>query len=553
MIGSIFEIVGALGVFLYGMRVMSDGIQKVAGERLQSVLNFMTKNRVIAVFSGFMITAIVQSSSATTVMIVSFVNAGLLNLTQSIGVIMGANIGTTVTTWIVSIIGFKFKIAAFALPIIAIGLPLMFSKKTRYKELSEVFIGFGLLFLGLMFLKNAVPDIKSHPEFLEFLKNYTEMGFLSYLIFLAAGTILTIVVQSSSAAMAITVTMAFMGWIDFKTSAAIVLGENIGTTVTAYLAAIGTSVNARRAARAHLLFNIFGVIWVTFIFSYFVDFILAIAPWDSSLQENLPLNLSLFHTVFNVSNTLISMPLLSYFAIVVTKLIKESDEDISKEYKFKFVSTAFQETPQVHVINAKAEVAKMAKVTREMISIFTEIFSNPEKKMGGYVVKAKELENLTDKMQEEISDYLVECFKEDLSQRNINDITAMMRIAHELENIGDASYKLVFITRKKYEKKIKFTDEAMNEIKDFTVLVASFVDFCINHLGNNFSKEDLKQAYNLEEDVNQFRNRLNKNVRHRLKQGAYVRGELFYLDISKYLEHIGDHSLNIAQALKEMN
>jgi phosphate:Na+ symporter len=553
MIGSIFEIVGALGVFLYGMRVMSDGIQKVAGDRLQSVLNFMTKNRVIAVFSGFMITAIVQSSSATTVMIVSFVNAGLLNLTQSIGVIMGANIGTTVTTWIVSIIGFKFKIAAFALPIIAIGLPLMFSKKTRYKELSEVFIGFGLLFLGLMFLKNAVPDIKSHPEFLEFLKNYTEMGFLSYLIFLAAGTILTIVVQSSSAAMAITVTMAFMGWIDFKTSAAIVLGENIGTTVTAYLAAIGTSVNARRAARAHLLFNIFGVIWVTFIFSYFVDFILAIAPWDSSLQENLPLNLSLFHTVFNVSNTLISMPLLSYFAIVVTKLIKESDEDISKEYKFKFVSTAFQETPQVHVINAKAEVAKMAKVTREMISIFTEIFSNPEKKMGGYVVKAKELENLTDKMQEEISDYLVECFKEDLSQRNINDITAMMRIAHELENIGDASYKLVFITRKKYEKKIKFTDEAMNEIKDFTVLVASFVDFCINHLGNNFSKEDLKQAYNLEEDVNQFRNRLNKNVRHRLKQGAYVRGELFYLDISKYLEHIGDHSLNIAQALKEMN
>ena len=263
VIKGVLSILGSLGVFLYGMRVMSDGIQNVAGERLQQILNTMTKNKFLAILTGFIITSLVQSSSATTVMVVSFVNASLLNLTQAIGVIMGANIGTTITTWIVSIVGFKFKISAIALPIVGIGLPLIFSKLKKRRDLGEVLIGFGMLFLGLMFLKQSVPDIKQHPEVLSFLQNFTSLPyFWSLLFFIFVGTILTIVVQSSSAAMAITVTIAAFGWIDFPTAAAIVLGENIGTTITAYLASVGANVNARRAARAHFLFNVFGVLWM---------------------------------------------------------------------------------------------------------------------------------------------------------------------------------------------------------------------------------------------------------------------------------------------------
>ena len=235
---------------------MSDGIQKAAGERLHKIMNYMTANRLAAVFTGFAITGIIQSSSATTVMVVSFVNAQLLSLAQSIGVIMGANIGTTVTGWIVAILGFKFKVVTIALPSIGLGFPLLFSKKWGKQNWGETFIGFGILFLGLNFLKNSVPDIKSNPEVLEFLSQYTGLGFLSIILFILVGTLLTILVQSSSAAMAITLTMAYSGWIDFTTAAAIVLGENIGTTITAFLASIGTHVNARRAARAHTLFNV---------------------------------------------------------------------------------------------------------------------------------------------------------------------------------------------------------------------------------------------------------------------------------------------------------
>ena len=299
IITMILKLMGALGVFLYGMRVMSEGLQKSAGTKLKSILDFMTQNRVFAVLTGFIITAFVQSSSATTVMVVSFVNAGLLELAQAIGVIMGANIGTTVTTWIVSLIGFKFKITAIALPVIGIGLPLIFSKVQKRKDFGEVLVGFGLLFLGLMFLKQSVPDIKTHPQALSFIQNFTDLPFfLSTIIFVILGTILTIVVQSSSAAMAITVTMAAFGWINFPTAAAIVLGENIGTTITAYLASIGTSVNARRAARAHFLFNIFGVIWMLFLFRFFVGDNNRMQWLQQQFQKKLkyqfPLKLALF-------------------------------------------------------------------------------------------------------------------------------------------------------------------------------------------------------------------------------------------------------------------
>ena len=552
MVLAILKLLGSLGVFLYGMRVMSDGIQKVAGKRMQSILNYMTANRVVAVLTGFLITALVQSSSATTVMIVSFVNAGLLSLTQAIGVVMGANIGTTVTTWIVSIVGFKFNIAEISLPIIGIGLPLIFSKYRHRRDLGEILIGFGLLFLGLMFLKDSVPDIKSNPEILEFLKNYTNLGFLTFVIFVAVGSVLTVIVQSSSAAMAITVTMAFMGWIDFYTAAAIVLGENIGTTVTAYLASMGTSVNARRTARAHFLFNTFGVVWMAFVFRSFARFILYIAPWDSAVQENLPLNLALFHTIFNLTNTLIFLPFVMPFSRLVEILVKPKASDLSKVYKLKFIGTGLQDTAQMSLQTARKEIDKMVALVDEMFNTFLMVFRNPDKKMGSFVEKVKEMENLTDQMQEEITSYLVECSKEELSEHNIMNMNAMMRIVNELENIGDSCFKLMIHTEQKYINNIKLHKKARQEFDDFAMLLAESMALYKKRMNENLEPQILEMAYKLETEMNNLRDNLKKGAQFRLQQGSDVKAELLYLDLLKHFEHIGDNSLNIAQALRQI-
>jgi phosphate:Na+ symporter len=552
MIALIFKLLGSLGVFLYGMRVMSDALQRAAGERLQTILNYMTANRFLAVLTGFIITALVQSSSATTVMVVSFVNASLLSLTQAIGVIMGANIGTTVTTWIVSFIGFKFKISAIALPIVGVGLPFLFAKTQRRRDFGEILIGFGLLFLGLMFLKNSVPDIKSNPAALEFLKNYTDLGFLSFVIFVVVGSVLTVIVQSSSAAMAITVTMAFMGWIDFHTSAAIVLGENIGTTVTAYLASLGTSVHARRAARAHFLFNVFGVIWMAAVFGIFTKLVLAVAPWDSSLQENLPLNLALFHTMFNLTNTVICIPLIGVIATAVKQLVKESERDKKSEYRLEYISTGIQNTPELNIIKARQESTHMAEIVQQMFDNFLNVFRHPGKKMGDVVSEVKQLEDLTDQMQEEITGYLVSLSKETLSDVNVKHINAMMRIVNELENIGDSIYKLMLLTQRKYDSNIQLHAKAMNEFDDFVELISEFMDLYQQKMNERLEPRVLELAYRLEYKINHLRDDLKQAAQDRLQNGADVKSELLYLDLLKHFEHIGDKSLNIAQALRKV-
>jgi phosphate:Na+ symporter len=553
----IFKLLGALGVFLFGMRVMSEGIQKVAGKRLQSILNYMTANRVAAIFTGFFITALVQSSSATTVMVVSFVNTSLLSLTQAIGVIMGANIGTTVTTWIVSLIGFKFKITAIALPVIGVGLPFMFSKFKKRRDIGEILIGFGLLFLGLMFLKESVPDIKNNPEILEFLKNYTDLGFLSFVIFVFVGSILTVIVQSSSAAMAITVTMAYMGWIGFETAAAIVLGENIGTTVTAYLASLGTNVNARRTARAHFLFNIFGVIWMALIFKFFIQFILNIAPWDpmkvvDGRMINLPLNLSLFHTIFNIINTLIFIPFIIPFAKLVEKLVKPKESDLSTEYKLQYIKTGLQDTGQMNIQTAKSELNKMVELINDMFDTFLKVFCNPNKKMGSSVEKVKAMEDLSDQMQVEITKYLVECSKEDLSERSVMNLNAIMRIVNELENIGDSCYKLMLLTERKYDSNIQLHAKAMEEFDDFTSLLVESMKLYKQRMNEHLEKQVLDLVYKLEVKMNNLRDNLKKATQYRLQEGSNVKAELLYLDLLKHFEHIGDNNLNIAQALRQV-
>jgi phosphate:Na+ symporter len=329
-------------MFLYGMKVMSEALQRVSGDKMRTILSAMTANRFLGVLTGFLVTTIIQSSSATTVMVVGFVNAGLITLAQSIGVIMGANIGTTVTGWMISVLGFKVSIAEYVLPLVGLGLPLVFSKITKRRSLGEILIGFALLFLGLEFMKGAVPDIRQNPEILSFLQHYTDLGFGSTLIFLAIGTILTIVIQSSSATMALTFVMCNQGWISFDLAAAMILGENIGTTITANLAATVGNISAKRTAMVHFLFNSIGVIWMLIIFNNFVGLVDNIITKNNGVSpsenaEMIPIALSLFHTSFNVINTLLFIWFTPLLKKAVIKILPQRDAE-EEEFRLKYIT-----------------------------------------------------------------------------------------------------------------------------------------------------------------------------------------------------------------------
>jgi phosphate:Na+ symporter len=551
----ILTIAGSLGLFLYGMKIMSDGIQKAAGDGLKSILNYMTKNRVVAVFTGFFITVLIQSSSATTVMIVSFVNAGLLNLVQAIGVIMGANIGTTVTGWIVALLGFKFKITAMALPAIGIGLPFLFSKKIDKKEIGEILIGFGLLFLGLGLLKDSVPDIKNHPEILAFIQNFTGYGIGSMIFFVIIGGLITIIVQSSSAAMAITLTMAYSGWIDFPTAAAIVLGENIGTTITAYLASLGTSVNARRASRAHTLFNVFGVLWMLILFKPFLALVDMIVPGDIFNDTNqlfIPTHLAMFHTLFNLVNTFVAMFLIPQIACIVRKLVPDQGNDMLEEYSFKYISTSIQDTPELFLIPIKTELYKLTEIVEEMFVRFWHVFNNPEKKLKTEVEDLKAMEDYTDKMQEEITRYIIDAANDSSQNGNIEMITALIRIVNELESIGDSCYNLIILAERRYRKKIIIDKSGFEDLRPYSEMVQKFVVFIKDHLNEYLKDNELKAAIELETEVDYQRKVLRKKAQYRLQDGKNVKGELLYIDIVRHIEHIGDYAMNIAEALRHL-
>ncbi|HLW21924.1 MAG TPA: Na/Pi cotransporter family protein [Sphaerochaetaceae bacterium] len=547
-------ILGSLGLFLFGMRTMSDGIQKAAGERLQSILNFMTGNRVSAILTGFAITAIVQSSSATTVMVVSFVNAGLLQLTQSIGVIMGANIGTTVTGWIVAIFGFKVNISALSLPAIGIGFVLLVIKKLDKEDFGETLIGFGLLFMGLDFLKGSVPDINQHPEVLEWLGRFTNHGLASYFLFIIVGALLTIIVQSSSAAMAITLTMAYAGWIDYPTAAAIVLGENIGTTVTAFLASLGTSVNARRASRAHTLFNIFGVIWMTPVFAIFLNLVNIIIPGDVYTEAgitSLPAHLAMFHTMFNITNTFLCAFFVPFLAKLVTKLVPD-EVGMPTRYTLKYIRATLQDTPELYLLTVKRELSKMADIIADMFTRFWDIFSHPEKFMSEEIETQKQMEDLTDDMQEEITKFLSQCSMDNMNQVSANNVYSMMRITNELESIGDSCFNLMILAERRTEQHIELDPDAIENLLPYVDLVNQFIRFIRSHLNEHVSSENVAVAVALEDKINKMRNILKQSASTRLQSGAEVKAELLYIDVVRHVEQIGDHCLNITESLNRL-
>lgn len=537
---------------------MSEGIQRTAGSKLRDILKSMTKNRYLGVFTGFLITCLVQSSSATTVMVVSFANAGLLTLIESIGVIMGANIGTTITAWLIAFFGFKISISSFALPIIAIGFPFMFSKRSSLRSVAEVFIGFALLFLGLDALKNAVPDLNENPEFLEFLSGFTNYGIFSTLIFVAVGTIITIVVQSSSAAMALTLTLLFNEVITFEVAAAMVLGENIGTTITANLAAIVANVHAKRAARAHFIFNILGVTWLVLIFPYFLNFIDYLwAPAQGFLQSFIPnidqsqseLQLSFFHTIFNVINTTLMIGFIPLIARVVTKVVPSKGME-DEAYHLEFISSTTMVNTEASILEAKKEVLKFGKLVRKMTGFIPELLVEPDKKKFKKLVsRIEKYEEITDKIESEIVLYLAKVSEGELTELNSLQIRSMLSIADDLETIGDINYSMARTIKRKAEDKIYFIPKQRQNLLDMFKLLEEALEQMQINLEDELQGKNLTAATSAEKAINEMRNRLKKNHLKSIEKGEYkYNSGMIYTDIFSAIESIGDHVMSISEA-----
>ena len=549
-LNNFFEVIGGLGIFFYGMKLLSEAIQRLAGTRLRKSLNMMTRNRYVGVLTGFITTGIVQSSSAITVMVISFVNAGLVTVAESIGIIMGANLGTTVTIWIVSLLGFKFSITSLSLPIIALGIPLIFSNKSRWNSAGEFLIGFGLLFLGLSFMKHGVPDIKNNPEMLKFFVEYAGLGFTSFLLFIVLGTAIAAIIQSSSAVGAITVTMAYQGWIDFPSAAAIMLGGNIGTTITAYLASIGTNVHGRRSARAHFLFNIIGVGWVLILYVPLTKILHWVTAGVDMSGTDLTVYISIFHTLFNLINIIFLIGFVPQLAALTKKMVSLKRGEREEDYKLEYISTGITKTPEMFILEARKEIIKMAIISFNMFQAFLDVFFHPDKKMGDTVAKVKEQEDLTDKMKEELTRYLAKVSQEILDERSAFKVMAMMRIVNEIESIADCCYDLIQATQKRYDEKIELHPNADQEIGNFSEDVLEFMQFNIENLLNaSLSDEDLEKALEFESDNDKTRNALRETSVERISKSGEVKPEILFMEIIKNFERIGDYSLNISQAL----
>lgn len=545
-INFIFQLLGSLGFLLYGMKMMSDGIQKSAGESLHRILGLMTGNRVLSVFTGMFITMIIQSSSATTVMVVSFVNAGLLTLRQSVGMIFGANIGTTITAWIVSFFGFKFNISAFAIPLFGIGFIISSYKKLRKESIGEALMGFGLLFLGLSKLSDIMPSLDA--ENVAFLANFTSQGALSLFIGVFAGIIITVIIHSSSAATAIILTMSFNQLIPWEFAAAMVLGSNIGTTIDAVIASIGTKVNARRAALIHVIFNVAGTILAMICFKPLLDLVDIIVP--GPVDESITTHVAMLHTVFNVLNTLIFLPFVSQMAHLTEILIKPKKDETPDVYRI--------DMPHIsRVENASAALVIAEKEISDMTNVVTRMFSQIRKAFGGetfaFTASEKEslanLEDYADQMQEELSKYLVACKDLPVTDDQQNNISQMLNIVDELESMTDDCYSVALLLNRSVEKNMVFPQEDLERLDPYVSLIERFVMFIRENINQHLNSTKLEEAKNLEDQIDLLRKNLKKVARKRLENGADVKSELLYIDLARHLEKIGDRAFSISEAL----
>jgi phosphate:Na+ symporter len=548
-------LIGALCFFIYGMKIMSEGIQKLAGNSMRKILGTLTKNRFAGVFTGFTTTALIQSSSATTVMLVSFVNAGLLSLTQSIGVIMGANIGTTITAWLITLLGFKVKISVIALPLIGIGFPMLFSSKGKMKAFAEFIIGFAILFLGLAALKSAVPDIKHNPEVLAFLKEWTSMGFLSTVLFVLVGTILTVVVQSSSAAMTLTLVLCANGTIPFEAAAAMVLGENIGTTITANLAAMVGNVHAKRTARAHFIFNIVGVIWMLIAFEGFMYLINqymvnsgAGSPY--TVNGSVPTAISIFHTTFNILNALFLIWWVNLIAKLVTRMVP-SKGDADEEFRLEYISTGLLGTPELSIMEAKKEVAKFGKITNKMSEKVRLLLSETDRKKRVKLhASIKKYEEITDRIEIEITNYLGKVSQSELTSDASIKIRGMLSISNDLERIGDIYYQMSKGIERKNDEKIWFSPEQRERLEKLMNRLDDSFHIMSNNLNAEYGSIKMDDAIAQEIEINRYRNEIRKEHLESMQKEDYnMKSGMIYSDLFSSLEKVGDHVINVSEAV----
>ncbi|MEY4243476.1 MAG: hypothetical protein RLZZ245_1061 [Verrucomicrobiota bacterium] len=568
---SILHVLGALGVFLYGMKVMSEGVQKAAGDKMRGALAGMTGNRFKGVLTGFITTTLVQSSSASTVLVVSFVNAGLLTLIQSIGVIMGANLGTTTTAWIVALIG-KFEVAKVALPMIGVGLPCFFIGKNRARNWGEVLIGFGLVFFGLGLLKDSVPDLRTmiatEPATAALVESIitslTGHGFGTVLLFLVAGLVLTLIVQSSSAAMAITITCALNGWLGdieadplsvFRNSAAIVLGENIGTTVTAWLASLGANANAKRAARAHFVFNILGVAWCLIVFQGFTTLVWnLVAHLPASLrsanaslsQSEIAFSTAIFHTSFNFVNIMILVWFVPQIAKVVEWWVKDR-EDGPEAGKLRYISSALVDVGELSLAEADGATRQMAKLSSEMFDGLVDVLGRPNEDLSAKVAELKQMERTCDEMLHDITAYLIQCSSHEIGSQNAAKVASMLRVVSEFEEATDRIYRLVKIVQRKYEKSREFSAIHQRELTAIAMQVRALLDVACNSL-SGVDGNSLERANEIESRVDKLRKRHNKAATLRMQDGGTVPTEMLFIDLNNHLEAVANHALNIVQA-----
>jgi phosphate:Na+ symporter len=527
------------------MKVMSDGIQQAAGSRLQKVLKFMTGNRLAGVLTGFGVTAIIQSSSATTVMVISFVNAGLLTLTQAIGVIMGANIGTTVTAWIVSLVGFSLNISILALPSVGIGFILTVShRKTR--NLGEILLGLGLLFLGLDFLTKSMPALNA--EAFEFIGGFSDLGLTSILLGTGVGLVVTLLVHSSSAATAIIITMTFKGVIKFDIAAAMILGANIGTTIDAAMASIGTKPAAKQAALVHILFNVIGTLWALILFRPLLDLVDLITP-GSRTGAGITTHLAMFHTVFNLLNTLVFLPFVRPFAALVAFLIKDGGR-VQGPYRLTYLAGSIQHTPEFNILRAEKEIREMAGIASVMYARIRASLENMTLDTAAALVEElKKNENYADEMQEELTRFLIECSANQLSRRSEQHISQLLRIIAELEDMTDDCYGIGLILERSVKKELVFKNKEMKALSPYVSLVEEFLGFVQTHLGAALTPDQAAYALELEGRIRKSQNRLNKLGRKRIEAGESVKTELLFIDLVRRIEKLGNYCRNISRVL----
>ncbi|MDE5750825.1 MAG: Na/Pi cotransporter family protein [Duncaniella sp.] len=592
-------LLGSVALFLYGMKVMSEGLQKAAGDRLRNILSAMTRNRFTGMLTGVLITALIQSSSASTVMVVSFVNAGLMSLAQSMAVIMGANVGTTFTAWIIALFGFKVNISAFVLPLIGLSIPLLFTKSSRNKSIGEFFIGFSFLFMGLDMISTYVPDLQSNPEMFEFLQRYTSMGFGSVVIFCIVGIVVTMVIQSSAATFAITLIMCSKGWIDFDLSCALVLGSNIGTTITPLMASLGGNIAAKRASMGHLLFNLLGTAWTLAIFfpfchltqwlteelgqgdpaalSAFVNHIEATDPdtynhlFDNSLpvghpiatqvaqmQQSVSIGLSVFHTIFNLINLSIMIWMTGLYVKIVEKLVPARHNQDEEEFQLKFISGGLMSASELNISQAEKEIVVYSQRVQRMIGmsqnlvhtkVNTEEFTTQYNRLEKY-------EEISDRMEIEIADYLNRCSEGRLSNEGKHRIAGMLRIVSEIESIADCCYGIGKILIRKRESNAKFTEQIYHNIDSMFIAVEAAMSnqmLLLKDMEHTDSK-DIVTSYNCEREINNLRNQLRTGNITNINEHLYeYQAGIYYMDIIGSLEKIGDYIINVVDELKALS